>query len=60
MKNYHTDLKNCPFCGKDGEIKDVAKPFRHGWVGCKDCGVVIQWKYTPANAIAIWNRRSDG
>jgi len=53
------ELERCPFCGGAAEMKTVARPFRHGWVGCRKCGVVIQWRYDPAPAIEKWNRRAE-
>jgi hypothetical protein len=51
-------IENCPHCGGPGKLKDIPKPFRHGWVGCPECHCYIDWKYTPADAIAKWNRRA--
>ena len=50
-------LEMCPHCGGAGEIKDIPKPFRHGWVGCHRCGIIKQWTYSPKEAIERWNRR---
>ena len=51
-------IENCPHCGGPGKLKDIPKPFRHGWVGCSECHCYIDWKYSPAAAIAAWNRRA--
>jgi len=50
-------LSSCPFCGGAGEIKDIAKPYRHGWVGCHRCGIMKNWNYAPGEAVKAWNRR---
>ena len=52
-------IENCPCCGGAGEIKDVRGKFRHGWVGCPECGIYKHWTYTPSEAIKIWNRRAS-
>lgn len=51
-------IENCPCCGGAGEIKDVHGKFRHGWVGCRECSLYIQWTHSPEGAIAKWNRRA--
>lgn len=51
-------IEDCPFCGEAGKMKDIATPFRHGWVGCPECKVYISWKVSPKHAIATWNRRT--
>ena len=52
------ELENCPCCGGAGEVKDVQGKFRHGWVGCPNCGLYINWAHDPQAAIAKWNRRA--
>ena len=52
------NLLNCPLCGETGQIKDVHGKFRSGWVGCPKCSLYIQWKVSPAGAVAKWNRRT--
>ena len=53
------DLSPCPFCGEGAVMKDIPTPFRHGWVGCPKCGVMKQWKQSPAAAVKVWNRRTQ-
>ena len=51
------ELKDCPFCGGAGRYKVFSKPFVHGWVGCPDCGIYINWVNTAREAVEKWNRR---
>lgn len=51
-------LRECPCCGKPGEMKTVFQRFRHGWIGCPACGLYMQWKNDPAAAVKRWNRRA--
>ena len=51
--------KNCPCCGGAGEVKDIPKPYRHGWIGCPACGLYIQWNRDPWGALSKWNRRAN-
>ena len=53
-------LRECPCCGKPGEMKTVYQRFRHGWIGCPACGLYMQWKNDPAAAVARWNTRKGG
>ena len=53
------ELKRCPLCGADGQMKDVHVKIRQGWVGCPECGLYIHWNVSPEGAIKKWNRR-DG
>jgi len=53
------DLKPCPLCGAPGKGKDLPRPFRHGWVGCPECGLYINWTYSFKEAVAKWNRRAE-
>lgn len=55
MKNK---LLPCPLCGGEATSKHIQQPFPHGNVGCKACGLYIQWKVSPAGAVAKWNRRT--
>lgn len=53
-------LRSCPLCGAEGKLKDGSNgKFRQGWVGCPACGLYIQWKVSPAGAVAKWNRRAE-
>ena len=55
--NDNYELEACPFCGGDGQIKVIVKPYKHGWVGCSECHVYINWNHDPMSAIAVWNKR---
>ena len=54
--------RDCPCCGKPGKVKftklenNITLPDR-GWVGCPECGLYIQWVYSPEGAIYKWNKR---
>lgn len=60
------ELKPCPFCNGNAEVKDR---YRKGvanrkmyWVECKKCGVSqahheLAGYRTPNKAIAVWNHR---
>ena len=50
-------LSPCPLCGGEATAKHIQQPFPHGHVGCKACGLYIQWKVSPAGAVAKWNNR---
>lgn len=50
-------LEPCPFCGGPGKGKDIPTPFRHGWVGCPECGIYKNWTNSPADAVRKWNMR---
>lgn len=52
-------VRSCPCCGGKAEVKSFNGMFVHGWVGCRACGLYIQWKADPAGAIAKWNRRAE-
>jgi len=51
-------IENCPHCGGPGQMKEIRKPYRHGWVGCPECGIYKNWTYSPEAAIELWNRRA--
>lgn len=51
-------LEDCPFCGGPGKGKDIPNPFRHGWVGCPECGIYKQWIRSPTEAVRRWNTRA--
>ena len=52
-------LNQCPLCGGEATSKHIQQPFPHGWVGCKACQLYIQWKVSPAGAVAKWNNRAN-
>jgi len=51
------DLRACPFCGEPGTLEDFPRPYRHGWVGCRQCRFYRNWQVNPKDAIAAWNTR---
>ncbi len=53
------ELKACPLCGAPGKGKRSETSFPHGWVGCPDCGLYIQWVHDPKDAVRKWNRRAN-
>ena len=61
------DLRECPCCGKPGELKITRVPIQplhggkteivRGWVGCPECELYIQWDHDPRGATEKWNKR---
>lgn len=51
-------LENCPLCGGEAMLKDVHGKIRHGWVGCPECRLYINWNISPGGAVQKWNRRA--
>lgn len=56
------NLKPCPFCGGEGEIRKlrfgVEKFSRYGAI-CPTCAICLGWEMNEDEAAAKWNRR-DG
>lgn len=52
-------IEPCPHCGAPGQMKVIDKPYRHGWVGCPECRLFINWNIDPAGAVRAWNRRTS-
>lgn len=52
-------MRKCPFCGGEAQLKEIPKPFRHGWVGCPVCKVYMNWSHSPDGAVKKWDRRTD-
>lgn len=52
-------IKACPCCGGQGQLKDVRGKIRRGWVGCPACSLYINWQIDPAGAVKKWNRRTE-
>ena len=50
------ELKNCPFCGSNGELQENTRwKFWHiSCVKCRACGEI---KQTGDAAIKVWNKR---
>ena len=48
------ELKNCPFCGGEVEIKQE-KMYGY-WIGCPSCSIETSYM-NKADAIAAWNTR---
>jgi Lar family restriction alleviation protein len=53
-------LLPCPFCGSgDLTLDNLADP-KHGWyVNCNICEIQQIANYTEAQAVALWNRRTN-
>ena len=53
-------IKPCPFCGRQGEIKQMQFGFekvtRFGVV-CVTCGISQGWFFDEEDAVEKWNRR---
>jgi Lar family restriction alleviation protein len=51
-----SELKRCPFCGKEVEIKEEGD-----WVEvcCEDCGIAMN-RVGYAELIEAWNKRAGG
>ena len=50
-------LVECPCCGGPGYEKKTYEKFPHGWVGCPECHLYINWTYDDRWAIKRWNTR---
>ena len=63
QSNPQPDLKPCPFCGKDVELKHYKANGNDWWyIACRNCGIAIDpWMWnthqTRMEAIEKWNRR---
>lgn len=53
------ELRTCPLCGAPGKGKRSDTSFPHGWVGCPECGLYINWVHDPRDAVRKWNRRTE-
>lgn len=57
------ELKPCPFCGKDVELKHYKANGNDWWyVACRHCGIAVDpWMWnsnqTKEETIIKWNRR---
>lgn len=55
------ELKPCPFCGGDAELKDLERQFDRWECSCNnpDCdAIVATYGSTPEEAAEKWNRRA--
>lgn len=55
-------LSSCPQCGgSDFGLMRIQEVQGLEWyqVSCKVCGTLAEWKNTPEEAIASWNRRLE-
>ena len=57
MNDYsHIELKPCPFCGNEAEIRCC---FGRDTICCKGCNATMISDYTPIEVlIVMWNRRA--
>ena len=53
------DLRNCPLCGGEASMKSMSTPHTHGWVGCPQCHLYIQWVHDSKSAAERWNRMAE-
>jgi Lar family restriction alleviation protein len=60
VSNLPEELKACPFCGDDEELRVCQPPHMHGYwvVHCGCCGGEMQAE-SEAGAIAGWNERAS-
>ena len=60
-----TELKKCPFCGSEGELKNIKKGTVMAYmVRCANdnhCHVIPKTEYciSPELAAEVWNKRSE-
>ena len=60
--NEKIELKPCPFCGGEAELKEyrlTAKADSRHVVYCQKCGVITRFYESPEAAAEAWNRRSE-
>lgn len=59
------ELKPCPFCGKDAELKHYKANGNDWWyVACSHCEIAmdpLMWNNnrTKEEAVELWNRRAS-
>jgi Lar family restriction alleviation protein len=56
-----TELKPCPFCGREAKIRDFSIPDLDPEIDvfCTNCGGQTFVYETEAEAIEAWNRRAE-
>lgn len=54
-----TDLKPCPFCGGEANVKMWCEPDTPYLVMCESCKASVNDYATEAEAIEAWNRRAE-
>ena len=61
----NTELKKCPFCGGNADIKNIQKKsllrgvFNTFYVKCKVCSASAPMKMLREDAAEAWNRRAE-
>lgn len=54
------DLKPCPFCGAEAQLREeqpVPTDDYYYRVRCRQCWATTDWNNKPDGAIEAWNRR---
>ena len=51
------ELKTCPFCGSEAEIKQMGTHRVSMIVGCTDCGCILETGETWIDEKSNWNVR---
>lgn len=56
-----TELKPCPFCGGEAELKDVEDNCmgRKCWVRCRNCSFTTLYSDYPEWPVSAWNTRAQ-
>ena len=55
-----SELKPCPFCGNEDNLKRYDNGFDYYWIECGDCGCCTEGKEgSEGNGIKNWNTRAD-
>ena len=53
------ELKPCPLCGRETKYRVFNNSFLHGWIGCPECQLYINWTRSAREAVERWNRRAN-
>jgi len=51
------ELKPCPFCGNEAELRGSDENTGYWYVLCSECGATVYGSKDKATAIARWNKR---